>query len=336
MGSTESRPAAQNTSIAEFLTNLNRHYILTQIIVRPQCFQSDSGSPCRHSQHTAELQPPLSFFPQILSFFFTGRERLLALKVLFAFQNWMAKSCRSLEYFQTAKTNYDSNKRHHLLTNIFQIYFRFFLKSFLSLTHIIKGTLRIQSWNSTQIQTVKATYSSSSYSKRNKTTTNQWPEPAHNNLGWKKLIKSCSFLWSPTSYSGIFWITLKTSRNLYFPRITKANCIYKAYTLQWQFWPTTTNATRKRYGLPHLKGTSLHRELAPHQGESHPSACRVLVNTCKIQLRSSACGRGSHFTAWIATLLHEMQGTAATVLRDQGGLLAQRFPISLMKLVRVN
>lgn len=87
MDSTESRPAAQNTSTAEFLTNLNRHYILTQITVRPLCFQFDSGSLYSHSQHNAELQTPLSFFPQILSLFFTGRERWLELKVLFAFQN---------------------------------------------------------------------------------------------------------------------------------------------------------------------------------------------------------------------------------------------------------
>lgn len=82
----------------------------------------------------------------------------------------MAKSCRSLKYFHRVKNNCDSNNHHHLLTNIFKIYLRFFLKSFLSLAHIIKGTLRIQSWNSTQIQIVKATYYSykKSYSKRNK------------------------------------------------------------------------------------------------------------------------------------------------------------------------
>lgn len=65
-------------------------------------------------------------------------------------------------------------------------------------------------------------------------------------------------------------------------------------------------------------------------------ACGVSADTCRTQLQSSACGRGSNFTAWIAIPLHEMQGTAATVLRGQGGLLAQRFPISLVKLVRVN
>lgn len=151
---------------------------------------------------------------------------------------------------------------------------------------------------------------------------------------WAARNEQRAFIWSPRSYSWVFWITLRTSRsrNRYFPRLTKANCIYKAYTRWYQFWPTT----RKLYGLPHLKGTWLQRELAPYQGESHPSASGVLAGTCKIQLQSSACGRGSNFTARIAIPLHEMQETAAIVLRDQGGLLGQRFTISLVKFVTVN